>query len=199
MEGTRIVVVGASAGGVEALRALAAGLPTGFPAAVLVVAHVPATRPSLLPQILTAAGTLPAAHAVDGETLAAGRLYVAPPDRHLRVEGRTVRLSAGPRENFARPAINPLFRSAARAYGRRAAGVILSGALDDGVAGLRAIGRQGGVTVAQDPREALFPPMPEAAIRNATVDFVLPVAGIAALLARWAAGDADNSALVIAE
>ena len=184
----RVVVVGASAGGIEAFRALAGGLPPDLLAAVLVVVHIPATLPSLLPQILASAGPLPAAHAQDGETLRPGRIYVAPPDRHLLVEGGKVRLSAGPRENFSRPSVDPLFRSAAKSFGRRAAGVILSGSLDDGAAGLAVVRRRGGLTVAQDPREALFSSMPEGVIRRVGVDFVLPAADIAALLASWASG-----------
>ncbi|BCJ56388.1 hypothetical protein Asp14428_78630 [Actinoplanes sp. NBRC 14428] len=163
-----VVAVGASAGGVEALRALVAGLPDGYPGAVLVVLHVPRDSPSALPAILTRSGPLPAATAVDGEELRHGRIYVAPNDHHLlALEGR-IRLTRGPAENGHRPAVDPLFRSVARSYAERAVGVVLSGSRDDGAAGLTSIAARGGTTVVQDPADALYPWMPRAAIAHVT-------------------------------
>src|SRR5919202_3234864 len=154
--GHDVVVVGASAGGVEALRALVAGLPAELAAAVLVVLHTPPTRDSRLPAILGRAGILPTAHARDGEGIRPGQIYVAPPNYHLTVEAESLRLVQGPTENGFRPAVDPLFRTAARAYEARVVGVVLSGALHDGAAGLAAIKRQGGVPIVQDPDEALI-------------------------------------------
>ncbi|WP_258045730.1 chemotaxis protein CheB [Mesorhizobium sp. NBSH29] len=131
MASSSIIVIGASAGGVGALRFLAAALPNTFPAPVLVVLHIGAHR-SELPELLNSAGPLPAKHAEDGETIHPGRIYVAPPDRHMIVADGRLRLLRGPKENCARPAIDPLFRSAAEHYGTDALGVILSGNLNDG-------------------------------------------------------------------
>ena len=181
-----IGVVGASAGGVEALVTLVGGLPADLPMALFVVLHLPATRPSSLPAILARAGPLPAEHAEDGAPIVPGRIYVAPPDRHLLVRPGTVAVTHGPRENHLRPAADPLFRSAAQSYGPRVVGVVLSGTLDDGALGLRAIAEHGGVTVVQDPAEALFDGMPRAALRHARIDQTLPVGRIAPLLAHLA-------------
>jgi two-component system chemotaxis response regulator CheB len=176
------VVAGASAGGVEALVRFVASLPPTFPAAVLVVLHVSATGTSVLASILARAGRLPVATAQDGEALAPGRLYVAPPDHHLLVADGRVQLTQTPRENGHRPAVDPTMRSAARAAGSRTAGVVLSGSRDDGTAGLLAIKRAGGVTVAQDPEEALYEGMPRSAIEHVDVDAVLRVENIGAWL-----------------
>lgn len=154
-----IIVVGASAGGFGVLQRLAAGLPPDLPAALFVVWHLSPDSQGVLPQVLGRAGPLPAAHAIAGETISAGRIYVAPPDHHLLVERGHVRVTRGPKEHRFRPAVDPLFRSAASAYGPRVVGVVLSGALDDGAAGLRAIKRRGGVAVAQDPLDAEVPSM----------------------------------------
>src|SRR5438105_6519894 len=179
-----LVVIGASAGGVGALTQLVSRLPADFAASVLVVLHVPPDRPSVLPRILSAAGPLPATHAKGGERAAHGHLYVAPPGRHLLVHDATLRLSSGPKEGGHRPAIDPLFRTAARAAGARVVGVILSGALDDGTAGMVSIKQRGGVCVVQDPNEAICGDMPRNALQNADVDHCLKVASIAELLVR---------------
>src|SRR4051812_13953252 len=155
-----IIVIGASAGGVEALSRLVHSLPADLPAAVFVTVHFPRTSQSVLPRILSRAGSLPAVHPKDGEPIRRGTIYVAPPDQHLLLVNGAVRLVRGPTENGNRPAIDPMFRSAAVAYGDRVIGVVLSGNLDDGTAGLMSITRRGGVGVAQDPEDALFSSMP---------------------------------------
>jgi two-component system chemotaxis response regulator CheB len=181
-----IVAIGASAGGVEALIQICEQPPADLPAAVFVVLHTPPYAVSRLPRILARSGPLPAAHAVDGEPIEAGRVYVAPPDRHLLLRPGRVELSRGPRENHARPAVDPLFRSAARAYGPRVVGVVLSGALYDGSAGLMAIKARGGAAVVQDPVEAVVAGMPRSALRYVAADHVLPAAAIAPMLDRLA-------------
>ncbi len=184
--GHDIIVVGASAGGVEALADLAGRLPADLPAAVFVVLHVPAYGTSVLPGILSRRGPLPAVHPTDGEQVQRGRIYVAPPDHHLLVEDGRVRLTRGPHENGHRPAVDALFRSAARAYGPRVIGVVLTGTLDDGTAGLQAVKRRGGLAVVQDPEDALFASMPRCAIEGVAVDHIAPLAGIGPTLVRLA-------------
>jgi two-component system chemotaxis response regulator CheB len=183
IEYRNVVAVGASAGGVEALRALVCGLPPDYPGSLLVVLHLPRDSPSALPAILSRSGPLPATHAVDGEALQLSRIYVAPNDHHLLLIDGHVRLTRGPAENGHRPAVDPLFRSVARAVGRRAVGIVLSGSRDDGAAGLASIARRGGVTVVQDPADALYPWMPKSAMQHVTPDHVLPAAKIGGLLA----------------
>lgn len=183
----RVVVIGGSAGAIEVLMTLVSELPPDLPAAVCVVVHVPSGGVSRLPQILQRAGRLPAAHARDGEQIAPGRIYVAPPDRHLLVRHGHVELSRGPRENHSRPAIDPLFRTAARAYGRRTIGVILSGALYDGTAGLLALTARGGAAIVQDPEEATIPSMPANALAMVRGARVLPATKIANEIARLVA------------
>lgn len=186
-----IVVIGASAGGIEPLIALVERLPADLAASIFVVVHTPPHSGSLLPQILTRAGALPAAHAEDGAAIETGRIYVAPPDRHLMVRRGSVAVARGPRENHSRPAIDPLFRSAARSYGSRAVGVILSGALYDGAAGLLAIKERGGVAIVQDATEATVSSMPLRALNLVDAALVLPAAGIGDAIARYAQGEPD--------
>jgi two-component system chemotaxis response regulator CheB len=174
-----IVVVGASAGGVEALTELAAGLPADLRAAVFVVLHVPPRGESQLPVILSRAGALAAALARDGEEIRYGRIVVAPPDRHLLLTRDQVRIVYGPKEHHVRPAVDPLFRSAALAFGPRVIGVVLTGALDDGASGLLAIKREGGMALVQDPETAVVPSMPRTALRYVNADACLPVTELA--------------------
>jgi two-component system chemotaxis response regulator CheB len=174
-----IVVLGASAGGVESLQQVVAALPAELAASIFVVLHVPPSGTSVLPQILARSGPLAATAARDGEPFERGHVYVAPSDHHMLVDDGAIRLTRAPRENGHRPAIDPLFRSVARAHGPRVVGVLLSGANDDGAAGLQAIRRRGGATLAQDPKDALYPAMPAAAVRVDAVDRVLPAAAIA--------------------
>jgi two-component system chemotaxis response regulator CheB len=178
-----LIVIGTSSGGVQALQTLASGLPRGFPASLFAVCHLrPASR-SNLAEILSRAGPLLATNPVDEERFYPGHIYVAPPDRHLTLEPEgTMRVTAGPRENNHRPAVDPLFRTAARHYGPRVIGVILSGALSDGVAGLMAIRQAGGLSIVQDPEEALAPFMPTSATQIAGADHVVPLGKIAPLL-----------------
>jgi two-component system chemotaxis response regulator CheB len=184
MAGHDIIVVGASAGGVTALESLFANLPPDLPAAVCVVLHVAAGKPSILPDILRRSRGLHVAHAVDGEAIIYGRGYVAPPDRHLLLENQRLRLTRGPRENMSRPAIDPLFRTAAVQYGPRVVGVLLTGMMDDGSAGLAAIKACGGKAIVQDPLTATWPDMPLAAMRSVPVDYCLPLSDIPAVLVR---------------
>lgn len=177
-----VVVIGASAGGVEALRALVAGLPHGLDAAILVVLHLPRDAPSALPAILSRSGDLPARVATAGEPLGTGHIYLAPADRHLLLLDQRIRLSSGPAEHGHRPAIDPLFRSAARTFGPAVIGVLLSGAQEDGVAGLGAIVRAGGLAIVQDPQDALYPSMPRTAIERVAVHHVLSATKIGELL-----------------
>ncbi len=177
--GRDIVVIGASAGGVEALRSLVHDLPPKLAAAIFVVVHFPANYSSILPEILTRSGPLPARHARDGERIEPGRIYVAPPDHHLLLHRGCMRLSHGPHENAHRPAVDPLFRTAARAYGPRVIGVVLTGNLDDGTAGLGDIKERGGAAIVQLPSDAVCASMPQSAIDNVEVDRVVPLKQIA--------------------
>lgn len=178
-----LVVVGASAGGINALiEALGNGGP--IDAAVLVVLHLPPAARTVLPDILARNANTPAVLAQDGQPLERGRILVAPPDRHLLAGRRTVRLSAGPRENRSRPAVDPLFRSAAASHGRRAIAIVLSGMLADGAAGLVAVRRAGGVAVVQEPEDAAFPSMPASALALAGADEVVPAREMRAVIDR---------------
>jgi two-component system chemotaxis response regulator CheB len=196
VSGHDIVVIGASAGGVDAVSRVVKRLPADLDAAVFVVLHISPSRVSALPAILDREGPLPAAQAEDGGPIQPGRIYVAAPDRHLIVRPRHMSLVNGPRENRVRPAVDSLFRSAAVAFPGRTIGVVLTGNLDDGAAGLAAIKRCGGLAVVQDPAEALSPSMPRSAIEATEVDHVVPVDEIGALVARLTAAPAVNGAAV---
>ncbi|GAB3718945.1 chemotaxis protein CheB [Spirosoma flavus] len=186
MKKRNIIVMGASAGGIEAFQQLMVGLPPDLDAAILIVWHMAPTVHGVLPQLLSRFTTIPVAHAYDNEPIQMGRIYVAPPDRHMLVDNDHLRVTHGPKENRFRPAIDPLFRSAAYAYGNRVMGVLLSGALDDGTAGLWVIKHRGGLALVQDPLEALVSAMPENAIRQVAIDYVLPVAQLATKLVQLA-------------
>jgi two-component system chemotaxis response regulator CheB len=177
-----ILVIGASTGGVDALRILAKDLPSNLQAAVLVVLHIGANR-DLLPAVLSAAGSLPAAHAQDGEAPRLGHWTVAPPDHHLVIRGGVLRLTQGAKEHFTRPAIDCLFRSAAGEFGPRVIGVLLTGQLDDGAAGLRKIQECGGLVMIQDPLTARAPSMPAHALKCVAADYILPLERIGSKLA----------------
>jgi two-component system chemotaxis response regulator CheB len=181
-----IVVIGASAGGLEGLRGLVAELPRDFPAAIFIVWHISPDSPGVLPEILSRSGELPAFNASHKEPILPGRIYVAPPDFHLVVENGYVCTTRGPRENRFRPAVDPLFRSAAAVYGPRVVGVILSGGLDDGTAGLWAVKQRGGVAVVQHPEDALVPSMPQSALNSVPVDYCVPLSEMASLLVKLA-------------
>jgi two-component system chemotaxis response regulator CheB len=187
-DGTRhdVVVIGASAGGIEALTTLVANLPGDLRAAVFVVIHLPTGGTSVLPAILNRAGPLPAEHVRDSPKIEQGRIYVAPPDFHLQLEDGSVSAVTGPRENGHRPAIDRLFRSAAHAFQQRTVGVILSGTLDDGTLGLRAIKEHGGVALVQDPATAQHESMPRSAIKYANPDEVAAPAELARLIVELA-------------
>lgn len=179
-----IIVIGASAGGVQALSALVAALPRGLPAAVFIVLHIPAAPPSLLPNILSRDALMPVSHAKDAELIEHGRIYIAPPDQHLLIAESHIKLVHGPKENFHRPSIDTLFRSAARWAGSRVIGVVLTGARDDGTVGMRAIKQCGGVTIVQDPIEATFPSMPTSVMQDIRVDYSVLLSEIGPLLTR---------------
>ena len=179
----RLIAIGGSLGAVRAVSALCAALPRDIPAAVCIVVHVGARGANMLAQIFDDAGSFPIVTASDGQKVESGRGYVAPADRHLVVVDGTLRLGAGPRENLARPAIDPLFRSAGLSYGARAIGVVLTGTLNDGAAGLADLKRCGGVTVVQNPTDAEAPEMPLEALRVSDVDYRAPLSGLAELLA----------------
>lgn len=170
--GHDIVVVGASAGGVEALRTVASRLPRDLVASIFVVLHLPAGGTSVLPKILGRAGPMSAVHAQDGQRFEPGCIYIAPPDQHMRFADGSIRLDRGPKENGHRPAVDPLFRSAAETYGGRVTGVVLSGALDDGAAGLLAVAKGGGAALVQSSTDALYPAMPVAAFEVVQTAFV---------------------------
>ncbi|MBV9712110.1 MAG: chemotaxis protein CheB [Ktedonobacteraceae bacterium] len=186
MSGHEIIVVGASAGGVEALVRLVREFPADLAGSVFVVLHIPAQSPSLLPDILNRAGQLKAQHPVDHQHIEGGHIYVAPPDHHLLIERGLMRIVRGPKENRHRPAVDPLFRSAAVAYGPQVVGVVLTGSLDDGTAGLLAIKQRGGIAIVQDPDDAIYPDMPRSALTHVNVDYCLPIADIGPLLVQLA-------------
>jgi two-component system chemotaxis response regulator CheB len=186
-----IIVMGASAGGVEALGAVLRGLPADLPAAVFVVLHMAAGGRSVLGGVLGRKSQLRVQEAVDGEAIRPGRVCVAVPDMHLLLEHDRIRLRHGPKQNRHRPAIDPLFRSAAVAHGPRVIGVVLTGNLDDGTAGLKAIKAQGGLAIVQDPDDAEFPGMPQSAVNHVDVDVRLPVTRISGALVEAVEEDVD--------
>jgi two-component system, chemotaxis family, protein-glutamate methylesterase/glutaminase len=179
-----IIVMGASAGGVEALEEVVQGLPADLPASLFIVLHLPSNYKSVLAEILQSASALPVTNPPDNTPIESGHIYVARSDYHMILQDRHVRMLPGPKENRHRPAIDPLFRSAAWAYGSRVIGVLLTGALDDGVAGLWAVQSCGGLTIVQDPKTAHCPDMPRNALRSMRVDYRVPLAEIGPLLVR---------------
>jgi two-component system, chemotaxis family, protein-glutamate methylesterase/glutaminase len=189
-----LVVIGASAGGLEALRELVAGLPADFPASLAVVLHTSPQAPGILHEILSRSGPLQAVSPQETMRLQPGTIYVAPPDLHLVVEPGHVRITRDPKEYRFRPAIDPLFRSAAQIYGPNAIGVVLTGNLDDGAAGLWAIKQLGGVAVVQDPEDARFRAMPARALEYVTADHVVPLSGIPPLLVQLTVRPAREAA-----
>jgi two-component system chemotaxis response regulator CheB len=182
MAAYRVVVIGASSGGVEALKNLFGGLKPGVQAALFIVLHIPPDFKSHLPQLLSMQSPIPVHHAQDGGAIVPGNAYIAPPDRHLVLQQGQMHLVYGPKINHTRPAIDPLFESAASEYGSSAIGIILSGNLNDGTKGLMRIKEAGGLAVVQDPQDALFDSMPRSALRHVPVDYRLPVPKIAELL-----------------
>ena len=187
-----VVAVGASAGGVEALTQFAGGLVPDLPYAVLIALHFPANAPSVLARILDRSGPLPALAATDGAPLQPGQIVVAVPDRHLLVSDHRMLISEGPTENGHRPAINTLFRSAALSFGPRAIGLLMSGVLDDGVVGAKAIRARGGTTIAQHPADALFPALPNNAISAGVIDHKAAAADVGKLLMSLADEDIEE-------
>ncbi|HEY4282986.1 MAG TPA: chemotaxis protein CheB [Chthoniobacterales bacterium] len=179
-----IVVIGTSAGGVEALQELAEHLPADYPGTIFIVMHI--GPGSILPEILARVSKIPALNAEHNVRYLPNHIYIAPPNRHLIINDGVMQLDAGARENGSRPSIDPLFRSAARTHRERVAGVILTGTLDDGAAGLYAVKARGGLTIVQDPAGAASPEMPVNAMRHMQVDHCLPLEEIAPLLAKIA-------------
>ena len=179
-----IIVIGASAGGIETVRKLAAALPADLQAAVFIVNHLPARGMNVLPRLLDTAGPLPAREPEDGEKIETGRIYVAPPDHHVLLARDHVHITRGPKEGRQRPCINVTFRSAAMSYGPRVIGVILTGLLDDGTAGLWEIKRRGGLAIVQDPADAIASSMPESALQQVEVDYCVPISKMGPLLSR---------------
>jgi len=193
-----IVVIGASAGGIEALSELVANLPANLEASIFVVVHIPQETTSALPRILSRRGHLPAVHPRNRERIERRKIYVAPPKFHLMLDADRIRLIRGPREHGVRPAVDPLFRSAALEHGPRVTGIILSGNLDDGSAGLEVVKANGGSTLVQDPEEAQYRGMIRAAIDNGLADEVLPVAKIAQRLVEGAGEEESEEVGVMA-
>jgi two-component system, chemotaxis family, protein-glutamate methylesterase/glutaminase len=182
-----IIVIGASTGGFEAIQSIVANLPPNLPASIFVVWHISPEVQGLLPNVLNKYETLPAINAFDGQLIEQGHIYVAPPDHHLMLEAGKIRVTRGPKENRFRPAVDPLFRSAAYEYGPQVIGIVLSGALDDGTAGLWMIKHFGGIAIVQNPADAVMPSMPENALREVKVDYSVAVSAMPALLERLCA------------
>jgi two-component system, chemotaxis family, protein-glutamate methylesterase/glutaminase len=193
----RIIVIGASAGGFEALKILMAGLPRDFVPPIFIVWHMSPDVPGILPQVLNKANTISAAYPHNNEAIHPNRVYIAPPDHHLMVDEGKVLVTHGPKENRFRPAVDPLFRSAAYSYGSRVIGVILSGALDDGTAGLWTIKHYGGTAIVQDPRDAEVPSMPENAMREVSIDHCVEISQLPDLLVRLSTEPITNNVVVM--
>ena len=182
MSGHSILTIGVPADGLEALKTIVGALPADFPAAVFIVRHIGAGENRVLADILSSVGPLRAVYPEDRDPIQPGRIYVAPPDHHMLIEDGCVRVTHGPKENRRRPSVDVLFRSAAQAYGAKVVGVVLSGNLNDGTAGLLAIKKCGGVAVVQDPGEASYPTTPKNAMERVRVDYCPPLSDIAPLL-----------------
>jgi two-component system chemotaxis response regulator CheB len=191
-----MIVVGASAGGLESLAAVLKDLSPEFPAAILGVIHIGAHEVNL-PNYFAACSALPVGYAKDGEPIAAGKVSLAPPDRHLIVEQGYLHLGRGPKENHTRPAIDPLFRSAAENYGPLVIGAVLTGFLTDGTAGLWEVKRRGGIAIVQDPDEAEVPSMPLSALRYVKVDHCVGIAEFGPLLNRLAVEAVKTASQVV--
>jgi two-component system chemotaxis response regulator CheB len=193
----RIVVIGASAGGFEAIKTIVSNLPPDFQPSIFIVWHMSPDVHGIMPQVLNKLNTIYAANALPGEVIKPNRIYVAPPDHHLLIEDGLLRVTHGPKENHFRPAVDPLFRSAAYYYGNRVIGIVLSGGLDDGTAGLWRIKYSGGVAIVQDPHNAEVPSMPENALREVAVDYCLPVEQMAQLLVTLSATKPEANTNVV--
>jgi two-component system, chemotaxis family, protein-glutamate methylesterase/glutaminase len=182
----KVVVIGASAGGVDALLQIVGELPAGFAAPICAVVHISPDAHSVLPELLTRRGPLKAVHATDNMALEQGRIYIAPPDHHLQIDhDNRLHVWRGAPEHHNRPAVDPLFRSAAEAYGENAIAVVLTGNLDDGTAGAQAIKEHGGVVIVQDPMDADFPSMPRNVLLHSAVDACVPLTGIVPAIVRF--------------
>ena len=190
-----VVVIGASAGGVGSLQRVVEHLPEDFSAAILITLHLPDGIRSMLPEILTRAGNLHASSALNDEPIVPGHIYIAPAGFHLTARRGRIQVSRGAREHGHRPAIDPLFRSAAIGYGSRAIGVVLSGLLDDGTVGLREIKRARGIAIVQDPRDTEWPSMPQSALNHVPVDYCVRAAQIGTLLAQLVATGARSGSM----
>lgn len=192
-----IIVIGASAGGLEVLKNIISHLPGDFPASIFVVWHMAPDVRGILPDIFNKLNTILATNAVDNEPIAPNHIYVAPPDHHLLIEDGRIKVTHGPKENRFRPAVDPLFRSAAYAFGARVIGVILSGGLDDGAAGLWRIKLSGGLTVVQDPMDAEVSSMPENALRAVQVDYCVPSSDLASLFIKLTVEEVAQDTILI--
>jgi two-component system chemotaxis response regulator CheB len=187
-----IIVIGASAGGFDAIKRLVSQLPPNLDASIFIVWHMSAGIRGILPDVLNRLNTIAASNARDKENIESNHIYVAPPDHHLLIEANRLRVIKSPKENRFRPAINPLFRSAAQTYGNRVIGVILSGALDDGTAGLWRVKFDGGISIVQDPADAEVPSMPESAMAEVQIDHCVAIAQLASLLVQLSAEEVSS-------
>jgi len=184
MDTKKIIVIGASMGGFEAIKSLITLLPSNFEAPIFIVWHMSPEVKGILPAVLNKLNSIIASNAIDGEDIKLNHIYVAPPDHHLLLERGSIKLSKSAKENMFRPSVDPLFRSAAENYGDHVIGIILSGALDDGTSGLGRIKAKGGITIVQDPQEAINPSMPLNALNAVDIDYCLKVADIPDVLHR---------------